>query len=371
MVPWCADGLLLEGKLLPSKLLACHTGSLYSQDASSMLPVECLDVLPGQTVVDLCAAPGSKTTQIGLKLGDRGLLIAADASSQRRRALRENLARQGVACALITPLAPRVLADQMAGQADRVLVDAPCSGATPASAGTLRRLAQRQTKLLKAGARLCRPGGRMVYSTCTASVEENEQVIETFLRKHPEWSVIPTVVPGAQADLHGLGCLRIHPDTCGSEAFFTAVLQVQASGDTGPVSAEADAEDPDQDDVLRRWLPQHALKVWSVQGNTFAASRQVAACDLQSEARGLYLGRLDEGLLPLWAAQAVIERGALTLKLSRDQARRAFAGDSLPAECHAGDLLCTESGMPLGMARCDEGRPSLNIPDSLLRDDLI
>ena len=165
-------------------------GLAHAQEEVSQLPVTLLDLRPGQRVLDLCAAPGGKTAQIALALGNRGTLLANDFSPERLSALQGNLDRLGVVNCSSTwcdggnyPAA--------AGPFDRILVDAPCS-----SEGTLRRnrslafrigternerMAARQRALLRKAVQLCRPGGRIVYSTCTFAPEENELIVAEAL----------------------------------------------------------------------------------------------------------------------------------------------------------------------------------------------
>ena len=123
-VPWHAAGRFTAADADPGGFLDHHTGAIYAQDAASQLPVVLLDPRPGETVIDVCAAPGSKSTQIGLALGDLGLLICCDAAPPRRRILAGNLGRPGLAAALVTPMPVHALAERHPGCADAVLVDA-------------------------------------------------------------------------------------------------------------------------------------------------------------------------------------------------------------------------------------------------------
>ncbi len=223
-VPWHAAGRFTVASADPGGFLDYHTGLAYPQDAASQVPVLLLAPRPGEVVVDACAAPGSKSTQIGLALGDDGLLICCDASAPRRAVLTENLARQGVACALVTPLPVHALAERHAGCADALLVDAPCSGHEARSPRQVARMAERQLALLAAAAPLVRAGGRLVYSTCTPYREEDEGVIAAFLAAHPQWRLEPVALPGIDADLAGLGALRLWPQRQGTEPFFACRL---------------------------------------------------------------------------------------------------------------------------------------------------
>ncbi|MBN1886991.1 MAG: RsmB/NOP family class I SAM-dependent RNA methyltransferase [Thermoflexales bacterium] len=195
-VPWCESGYLVPPGTEAD--LARHpyhaAGVYYLQEPSAMAPAEILDPQPGETVLDLCAAPGGKSTHIAALMGNRGLLVANDTHGRRARALAMNLERCGVTCAVVLNETPQRLAARWPGGFDRVLVDAPCSGqgmfrkSKPARAewqpGRVRTDAARQADILNAAAQLARPGGLVVYSTCTFEPDENEAVVARFLQHH-------------------------------------------------------------------------------------------------------------------------------------------------------------------------------------------
>jgi 16S rRNA (cytosine967-C5)-methyltransferase len=176
-------------------------GRFYVQDPSTLTAVDVLDPQPGESVLDMCAAPGGKTTYIAQKMQNRGRIIAADSSGERLKRLAENCSRLGVN--IVAPLrAGRLGGCLRNAEFDRVLVDAPCS-----NTGVLRRrvdlrwrieekeiarLAALQEKLLATAARLTRPGGVLVYSTCSLEREENERVVERFSGQHPEFTLETT-----------------------------------------------------------------------------------------------------------------------------------------------------------------------------------
>jgi len=178
---------------------ALGAGLYYLQEAGATEAVEHLDVQPGQLVLDLCAAPGGKATQMGEKLMGRGHLVANDPVRGRAERLDVMLARHGVADATVTALDPTSLAEDTADFFERIMVDAPCSGESLfAKRQELRKevgdnevagAARRQFLILSRAARMVIPGGRIVYSTCTYSKEENEDVVAAFLEKHPGFTL--------------------------------------------------------------------------------------------------------------------------------------------------------------------------------------
>ncbi len=319
-VPWAERGFFHGDAIDPGTRLDYHTGSAYPQDAASQLPVALLAPKPGETIVDACAAPGSKSTQIGLALGDDGLVVCCDVAPPRRRVLAENLGRQGVMGALVTPMPLERLAEAHPGCADGVLVDAPCSGHEARSARQVARMAQVQVAIVRLAARLVRPGGRLVYSTCTPYPNEDEQVVRAFLAAAPGWRSEMVSAAGCDADLDGLGALRLWPHRQGTEPFFVCLLR--APGDD--VAASLEGRLPSRDPLIDRRLPGSTLASWRRGDLTFAGTRQVAACALPSAARGLILARADR--LDPWGAQALIERGAAAYAVAHDVACALWGG---------------------------------------------
>jgi len=248
-IAWCDEGFLVgeAGEACPGRHPHHAAGLYYLQDPSAMLPAALLDVQPGDLVLDACAAPGGKATQIGACLKNRGLLAANDAVRARAALLADNLEQFGVTHRWVISAPLAALAEAWPERFDRVLVDAPCSGEglfrkQPSarqewSLAAVQGCAARQEKLLHSGARLLRPGGRMVYSTCTFAPEENEAVVARFLRTHPDFELVdPAPLPGLSPGrpdwidpqlAHGLPlarCVRIWPHLAPGEGHFTAVL---------------------------------------------------------------------------------------------------------------------------------------------------
>ncbi len=369
-VPWHAAGRFTTAAADPGGFLDHHTGAVYAQDAASQLPVVLLDPRPGETVVDVCAAPGSKSTQIGLALGDQGLLICCDAAPPRRRILAENLSRQGIASALVTPMPVHALAARHPGCADAVLVDAPCSGQSERSSRQLARMAERQVELLALASRLVRPRGRLVYSTCTPYLEEDEGVVAAFLARQPGWTAVHALQPGCDGDLRQAGGLRLWPQRQGTEPFFACLLRAPDGEEAGgtPLAGVL----PQAGEELDRYLPPGGLHCWRRGGAVFIGTPLVAACALPSEARGLILGH-GEGerfTLEPWSAQALIERGAAAVRVSHQDAIRLWAGDELGIAAEAGELVATVSGAPLGVIAGAAGSRRLDIPSRMRRSAL-
>ena len=231
-VPWEPLGRYLAADAKPGAGIAHAAGAFYLQDASAMAPVAALDPRPGERVLDLCAAPGGKSGQIAARLNGRGFLLSNEIEFSRARILLGNLERLGVTNAFVTSAPAEALARALPAFFDRVLVDAPCSGE-----GMFRRdpeaasqwnpdapagCAARQTAILNDAARMVRPGGKLVYSTCTFNRLENEGTVREFLRAHPDFEPDAFDLPGVGASQDG--CLRLWPHRIEGEGHFLARL---------------------------------------------------------------------------------------------------------------------------------------------------
>lgn len=237
-VPWERQGLYYyeendacsdtEGIILrsPGKSPLHAAGAYYIQEASAMLPVSMLDISEQPLkVLDLCAAPGGKTTQIASYMKGRGLLVCNEIVNQRARILSENIERMGVSNALVISEDPNRLVTFFPRFFDRILVDAPCSGEgmfrkhpeamDEWSVDNVKICADRQDNILDCAAQMLAPGGRIVYSTCTFNKEEDEGSVLRFLNRHPEFQT--------DGDVH-----RIFPHTHRGEGHFSAAFIYKA-----------------------------------------------------------------------------------------------------------------------------------------------
>ncbi len=198
-VPWEERGCYYEDSLSPGKHPYHEAGLYYIQEPSAMAPVHYLDPAPGDRVLDLCAAPGGKSTQIADRLSGRGLLVTNEINRERAKILSLNVERMGIRNAMVLNEDSGHLADVFEGFFDKILVDAPCSGEgmfrkneialTEWSPENVELCAGRQSEILDNAARMLLPGGRLVYSTCTFSPEENEETIFKFLMTHRDFHV--------------------------------------------------------------------------------------------------------------------------------------------------------------------------------------
>lgn len=198
-VSWADEAYYFDENVRPGKHPYHEMGLYYIQEPSAMSAAALLAPKPGMRVLDLCAAPGGKSTQLATYLGDSGLLVSNEINTQRSRILSQNIERMGIKNAIVTNEDSFVLASHFPGFFNAIQVDAPCSGE-----GMFRKLpeaieqwsmenvaicAARQKEILDNAAVMLKPGGVIVYSTCTFSKEENEDVIEYFLERHPDFTL--------------------------------------------------------------------------------------------------------------------------------------------------------------------------------------
>ncbi len=251
-IPWEKQGFYYDPDARPGLHPYHEAGVYYLQEASAMAPVALLDPQPGQWVCDLCAAPGGKTTQIAAHLGEDGFLLCNEINPKRAKILSRNIERMGVANALVTNEHPERLAQRFAGCFDRVLVDAPCSGegmfrkeeaaVTDWSEDTVQMCANRQREILESACRMVRPGGRLVYSTCTFAPQENEQVIDWFLSQHRDFEAEAVDAPWFTPC--GEGMFRLWPHKLLGEGHFAAVLRRRGDAPRQQPEAEAPQKKP-------------------------------------------------------------------------------------------------------------------------------
>ena len=243
-VPWEPEGFYYDPQTRPGLHVYHEAGVYYLQEASAMAPVALLDSKPGERVCDLCAAPGGKTTQIAGRMLGQGFLVCNEINPKRAKILSRNIERMGVANALVTNEHPETLASRFPGFFDRVLVDAPCSGegmfrkeeaaVTDWSQETVQMCARRQREILDSAARLVRPGGRLVYSTCTFAPEEDEETVGAFLKSHPEFAPEPVDAPWFVSGENA--SYRMWPHKLLGEGHFAAVLR-KTQGESGEIPA--------------------------------------------------------------------------------------------------------------------------------------
>ena len=381
-VPWAKDGRYLREGARPGAGIAHAAGAFYLQEASAMVSAAILDARPGERVLDLCAAPGGKSTQIAAALAGEGLLISNEPEPARAKVLAANLERMGVRNAAVTNAYPDALAARWPEFFDALLCDAPCSGE-----GMFRRepdaraewksaspagCAKRQAEILDRAAELVRPGGRLVYSTCTFNRNENEETIAAFLARHPEFAPEDFSLPGVGVSING--CIRIWPHRQRGDGHFAAKLRKSGSGKR----REAPAFRIDRDcaaligqlekEVCA--LPEE-LKARVVRLGDYLYAIPAECPDtkgLKLASAGLCLLRIGRNYIePAHALAMALDASLVRQKLELDdqQARRYLAGEALECENLKGWTWICWHDMPLGWGKASNGQMKNHLPKGL------
>ncbi len=235
-IPWVNNGYYIKNEKEFSKNPAYFAGLYYIQEPSAMTPASLLGTKPGDRVLDLCAAPGGKSTQIGADLNGSGVLISNDISATRAKALLKNIELFGIGNAYVTTEAPEKLSGIYKEYFDRILIDAPCSGEGMfrKSPAVIRYYNEKgpevysklQKEILDYAADMLMPGGTLVYSTCTFSVIEDEENIISFLDRHNDFYIDNIEEkPGFTFSDILPGSIRLYPHKCNGEGHFVCRLK--------------------------------------------------------------------------------------------------------------------------------------------------
>ena len=378
-VPWEPQGFYYDPAARPGLHPYHEAGVYYLQEASAMAPVSLLDPQPGEWVCDLCAAPGGKTTQIAGRMMGAGFLLCNEINPKRAKILSRNIERMGVANALVTNEHPQHLADRFPGFFDRVLIDAPCSGegmfrkeeaaVTDWSQETVEMCARRQAEILHSGAALVRPGGRLVYSTCTFAPEEDEWAVEAFLESHPEFA--PEAIANPWFDCPKPGMYRMWPHKLLGEGHFAAVLRKTGAPDD-------DFDFPKGEKLPKEWLDfarDLDIRLPAGKALTFGQSLYWVPEELPDLRRlkvlrpGLELGIAKKGrfepahALALWLGSCARTRD---LAPGSKEAEAYLHGDVIPG-AQKGWCLVTVGGYSIGWAKGDGNVLKNHYPKGLRR----
>lgn len=247
-VLWCANGYYADKKKISGKHPYHMGGLVYFQEPSAMLPVEALNIQEGDFVLDLCAAPGGKSTQAAEKLRGTGLLVANEIITKRASILAENIQRMGIKNAVVTNESPERLAGKFTELFDKIIVDAPCSGEgmfkkepqaiAEWSIEHTKSCGQRQKNILESAFKMLKVDGYLVYSTCTFAPCENEEIVLWVLENYPEIELVPMMANGvseasgrwADTELDLSGAKRIFPHKSKGEGHFAALFHKKSGG---------------------------------------------------------------------------------------------------------------------------------------------
>jgi 16S rRNA (cytosine1407-C5)-methyltransferase len=403
-VPWCAEGFWIERDdedALPLGSTAEHlSGLFYIQEASSMLPVAALFADENQPlrVMDVAAAPGSKTTQIAARMGNQGAILANEFSASRVKVLHANISRCGISNVALTHFDGRVFGAAVPESFDAILLDAPCSGEGVVrkdpdalknwSVASNLEIAATQRELIDSAFHALRPGGTLIYSTCTLNRDENESVCLWLKEQYPqavEFLPLDALFEGVKAALTPEGFLHVFPQIFDCEGFFVARLRKTAAIDAlpapkfkvgnfpfAPLKGRETAQITDAaqkvglhwDENLRLW--QRDKEIW-----LFPVEIEPLIGKVRFSRIGMRLAEVhNKGYR--WQHEAVIALAgsdntfALTHKEAEEwyRGRDVYPEQTLPAD----EMIVTYQGFPLGLAKKVGSRLKNSYPRELVRD---
>ncbi|MCR4903494.1 MAG: RsmB/NOP family class I SAM-dependent RNA methyltransferase [Butyrivibrio sp.] len=417
-VPWCERGFYYEQEDIPGKHPYHEAGLYYIQEASAMAPVTYLDIQKGDRVLDLCASPGGKSTQIAALLNNEGLLVSNEINPQRAKILSLNIERLGIKKAMVTNEDSFKLAGVFDGFFNKILVDAPCSGEgmfrknevaiKEWSMENTQACADRQAEILDNAADMLSPGGRLVYSTCTFAPIENEGTVSAFLHRHPEFELVKAlkkdnmsggnpayisgdnkvfikgseVIPADNLDF----CIRLWPHKLRGEGHFLAVLKKKGDENLnsfsfvpgGGVKALKGKALLPWEEFAKDSLKEETIKSLKENGTIFAFGDQLylAPKDMPSTdglkvlRPGLHLGTVKKDRFE--------PSHALALYLNCDMVKRSYEfssesldiksylnGQTFRCECEKGWNLITCDGYSIGWAKYAGGSLKNHYPKGL------
>jgi NOL1/NOP2/sun family putative RNA methylase len=384
MIPWEKNGLYITLDS-PAGMHPLHeAGAYYLQEPSAMAAVAALDPQPGEWVLDLCAAPGGKSTQIAARMQGNGLLVSNEPVASRAQVLSGNLERMGISNALVTCETPERLYKKWSACFDRVLVDAPCSGEgmfrrhpetrTEWTVHTPLGCARRQTEILNSGAGMVLDGGTLCYSTCTFNTTENEGVIENFLEEHSEFSLVSFAL--SQDIKSESGMLHLFPHRIAGEGHFVALLKKRGEGKTeySVPKNVLPLYDKGSIDAYLSFCMEALGKAGPEIAGLFAG-RLISAgalpdiSGLKVLRAGLHLGELrGKHFIPdhAWAMSGLLPESCRTLPMTLAQAEAYLRGETLTApEDSRGWAIMQFAGLPLGWGKIADGRVQNHYPKGL------
>lgn len=367
-VPWEKTGRYLKNESAIGAGILHEAGGFYIQEPSAMLPAAVLNPRPGEWVLDLCAAPGGKATQLASYLKGEGLLVANEPSFARARILAQNLERMGVTNSLCVSAMPETLALKWPNLFDAVLVDAPCSGE-----GMFRRhpetrlqwnedspagCAKRQKDILKSAIAMLKKGGRLCYSTCTLNHTENEGVVEWVLETYPEMRLLPFQKEGGIDGQSGM--CRLWPHKIKGEGHFAALFVKEAA--EGKPSLNRGLLPAPKEGVP---FPLTVKPTGQFKNTLVYLPEYPDVNGIKVLRAGLHLGELRGRVFVPDHALArtpfcALERAAL----NEAEANAYLKGETLARE-GKGWCVVTYEGLPLGFVKASEGQYKNHYPKGL------
>ena len=376
-VSFTGDGFYYDENSRPGKLPFHDAGLYYMQEPSAMLPATLLNAQPGDRVLDLCAAPGGKTTAIAAQMKGEGILVANEIHPSRAKILSSNVERMGIRNCFVVNSSPDELSKRFDNFFDKIIVDAPCSGEgmfrkEPEaincwSTSNIKLCADRQADILQEAAKMLAPGGTLVYSTCTFAKEEDELQMSNFISKHSEFTLEKTE--------------RLWPHKFDGEGHFAAVLKKNGSSADSKSNYQILKKSPKVDSAaVKLWKEFESLNLKRGLNGTllsYGENLYLAPCNLDINnlkclRPGLHLGMISKGrFTPSYALATALTKEDLasddvSLDISISDAKKYVAGESLRVSSEvSGWVLVFANGISLSWGKISGGNLKNHFPKGL------
>lgn len=388
-VPWCDEGIYCNEEMRPAKHPYYYAGLYYIQEPSAMAPAAILPIHKNDCVLDICAAPGGKSTQLGAKLNHTGILVSNDISAGRTKALLKNIELFGITNSIVMSETPQKLSKHFENYFDKILIDAPCSGEGMFRKDSnmikkwndelIQHCIQQQKEILEYCAVMLKSGGMLLYSTCTFSVEENENMIQQFLKKHSEFAVVPIEKKwGFQKGIDLEECARLFPQNIKGEGHFLALLEKK--GEKKDIIFKTEKEQIDNRMTLFREFEKQVLKpnwqkakgIYKIYGDDLCYMPENVPIlkGLRVLRSGLQLGTFKKGRFePSQALALALNKedvnNYVDFTIQRDDVIRYLKGESIsvPEPRNGWCIVCVD-GHTLGWGKMQNGRLKNKYPVS-------
>ena len=370
-----------------------HAGLIYVQEPGAMAPAECIDIKPDWKILDLCAAPGGKSTQLKNKLGETGILVSNEIIPSRCKILTGNIERLGLKNTVTTCMDTDNLTRVFPPCFDLIMVDAPCSGEgmfrkeeiaiDEWSEENVLRCAERQKQILDNAAKLLKNGGHIIYATCTFSLEENEMVIDSFLSEHSEFEIIPVKKEVSENTCNGIcfdGCKtdnihlarRFYPHKSKGEGQFMAVLHNTLTPACEIERTKKNSEKIDKavfdflDSVLTDYNKDNVLMY---NGNPVYFTPDFEVKKGTAFSCGVTIGEIRKNYIQphhqFFMAMGDKFRRKIDLNTDSDEIRKYLHGEEFDCNCDNGWAVVTVNGCSTGGVKVVSGKAKNHYPKGL------
>ncbi len=389
-IPYVNNGYYLDAQKVGNHPYH-HAGLIYVQEPAAMAPAECIDIVPDWLVLDMCAAPGGKSTQLKNKLNESGVLVSNEIISSRAKILTGNIERLGLRNTVVTCMDTGRLADTFQNTFDLIMVDAPCSGEgmfrkeeiaiTEWSEENVLMCAKRQSEILDNAVKALGSGGYIIYATCTFSLEENEMTVDAFLERHPEFEIVAVKNKVAESTCDGVrfeGCKcenihfarRFYPHKAKGEGQFMAVLHHKGEkvlNNFGSIISKPNKIVTDfLDGTLTDYNPDFFCEY---NGRPVYYNNRLPIKDGQAFCCGVTIGEIKKNyILPhhqFFMALGANFKRKIDLKLDSDELSKYLHGEEFDTDSENGWAVVTVDGITLGGVKVSGGRAKNHYPKGL------